>query len=64
MSEFFFLKKLRTIKPATFSKRDFSTDVLLRIFAKLLKALFKTPPVSASNFNSTLLTLRPGKTYI
>ena len=31
---FFFLKKLRTIKPATFSKRDFSTDVLLRIFAK------------------------------
>ena len=33
-------------------------------FAKLLKALCKTPSVSAFNFNSTFLTLRPRKTYI
>ena len=33
-------------------------------FAKLLKTLCRTPPVSASNFNSTFLTLRPSKTYI
>ena len=33
-------------------------------FAKLLKALCRTPLVSASNFNSTFLTLRPRQTYI
>ena len=30
----------------------------------MLEALCKTPPVSASDFNSTYLTLRPRKTYI
>ena len=33
-------------------------------FAILLKALCRTPLVSASNFNSTFLTLIPRKTYI
>ena len=57
--ETFFLKKLHSIKSATLLKRYFSTD-----FARFLKALCKTPPVSGSNFNSTFLTLRPRKTYI
>ena len=33
-------------------------------FAKWLKALDRTPPVSASNFNSNFVTLRPRETYI
>ena len=33
-------------------------------FAKLLKALCKTPSGGAFNFNSTFLNLRPRKTYI
>ena len=53
--EFFFLIKLHMIKPATLLKgsRCFTVN-----FEKLLKALCRTPTVSASNFNSTFLTLK------
>ena len=37
---------MHTIKPVTLLERDFSTDVLMWIFKKLLKALCRTPPVS------------------
>ena len=55
MPEFFFLIKLHMIKPATLLKgsRCFTVN-----FEKLLKALCRTPTVSASNFNSTFLTLK------
>ena len=62
VTEFFLLKNLHTIKPTTLKglqHRCFTVN-----FAKLLKSLCRTPPVSASNFNSTFLTLRPRKTYI
>ena len=58
----FFSWKIKITKPTTLKglqHRCFTVN-----FAKLLKSLFRTPPVSASNFNSTFLTLRPRKTYI
>ena len=55
MPEFFFLIKLHMIKPATLLKRNRCFTVN---FEKLLKALCRTPTVSASNFNSTFLTLK------
>ena len=61
----FFLIKLYTIKPANLLKRDFSSDVLLRILRNCFKHFFyRTPPVSVSHFNSTFLTRSLRRTYI
>ena len=59
--ELFFLIKLHIIKPVTLLKRDRCFTVN---FEKLIKALCRTPTVSASNFNSTFLTPGLRKTYI
>ena len=61
VAELFFLIKLHTIKPATLLKGTSAQMFYSEFCEKLLKALGRTPPVSASNFNSTILTLRPRK---
>ena len=61
----FFLPELHTIKPpSNFIKKRLQYRCFTVTFAKLFKALWRTPPVSASNFNSTFLTLRQQKIYI
>ena len=60
----FFLDKVAHHAACNFIKKGFQHRCFTVNFAKLLKTLWRTPPVSASNFNSTLLTLRPRKTYI
>ena len=62
--EFFFLKKLHTIKPATSLKKRLQRRCFTVNFAKLLKPPCRTPPVSVSDFNATFLTLRQRKTHI
>ena len=58
----FFLEKVAHHQVCNFIKKRLQHRFFAVNFAKLLKALFRTPPVSASNFNSTFfLTLRPGK---
>ena len=60
----FFLDKVAHHPACNFIKKGFQHRCFTVNFAKFLKTLWRTPPVSASNFNSTLLTLRPRKTYI
>ena len=58
----FFLEKVAHHQVCNVIKKRLQHRFFTVNFAKLLKALFRTPPVSASNFNSTFfLTLRPGK---
>ena len=61
---FFFLMKLRTIKPATLLKKRLQRRCFTVDFAKFLKAPSRTPPVNASAVRATFLILRPRKTYI
>ena len=61
---FLFLNKVAHHQTCTFFKKRLQYRYLTLNFAKLLKALCRTPSVSAFDFNSTLLTLRPRKTYI
>ena len=60
----FFLEKVAHHQACKFSKKRLQHRCFLVSFAKWLKALCRTPPVSVSNFNSTFLTLRPRKTYV
>ena len=60
----FFLEKVAHHQACNFIKKVLKYRCFTVNFAKLLKALCRTLPVSASNFNSTFLTLRPRKTYI
>ena len=60
----FFLGKVAHQQTCNFIKKRLQHRCFAVNFAKLLKSLCRTPPVSASNFNSTFLTLRPRKTYI
>ena len=62
--EFFFLEKVAQHQVCNFIKKMPHHRCFTVNFAKLLKALCRTPLVSASNFNSTFLTLRPRQTYI
>ena len=55
------LEKLYFVKKRL-QDRSFAVNTVN--FEKLLKALCRIPPVSASNFNSSFLTLRPRKTCI
>ena len=64
LSQSFFLEKVARHQASNFIKMRHQHRCFTVNFAKLLKALCRTPPVSASNFNSTLLTLTPRKTYI
>ena len=47
-----------------FIKKRLQHRCFTKNFAKLFRALCRTPPVSASNFNLTFLALGPRKTYI
>ena len=60
----FFLEKVAHHQVCNFIKKILQQRCFTMNFAKLLKALCRTPPLSASNFSSTLLTLRPRKMYI
>ena len=60
----FFLQKIAHHQASNFIKKKLLHKCFTVDFAKLLKALCRTPPVSASNFNSTFLTLRARRTYI
>ena len=62
--EFFSLDKVAYHQACNFIKKRLQHRCFTVNFAKLLKALCRTPPVSASNFNSTFLTLRARRTYI
>ena len=59
-----FLEKVAHHQACNLIKKRVQRRCFTVNFAKLLKALCRTPPVSASNFNSTFLTLGPRKTYI
>ena len=56
LSHSFFLEKVAHHQTCNF--------IIITVnFAQLLKAICRTCPVSASNFNSTFLTVRPRETY-
>ena len=55
----FFLEKVAHHQACDSIKNGLRRRCFNLNFEKLLKALWRTPPVSASNFNSTFLTLRP-----
>ena len=60
----FLLDKVAYHEACNFIKKRLQHRCFTVNFAKLLKTLCRTPPVSASNFNSTFLTLRPRKMYV
>ena len=60
----FLLGNVAHHEASNFIKRKLQHRCFTVNFAKLLKALCRTPPVSASNLNSTFLTLRACRTYI
>ena len=62
--EFFLLDKVAHYQACKFNKKRLQQSCFTVNFAKLLKVPCRTPPVSASDFSATLLTLRPRKTYI
>ena len=64
MCQSFFLDKVAHHQACNFIKSRFWRRCFTVNFAKLLKALCWTPPVSASNFNLNFLTLRLRKRYI
>ena len=64
MPEFFLLDKFVHHQAWNFIKKTLQRKCFTVKFAKLLKVLCRTPPVSASDFNANFLTLRPRKTYI
>ena len=53
--EFLFLIKLQ---------KETSAEMFCCELCEIVKSTCRTPPVSASNFTSTIFTLRPRKTYI
>ena len=55
----FFLDKVAHHQACNFNKKRLQCRCFTVNFGKLLKAVCRTPSVSASNFNSTFLTLRP-----
>ena len=61
MPEFFFFEKVAHRQACNFIKKRLQHRCFTVNFAKLLKALCRTPPVSASNFNSAFLTILTGK---
>ena len=60
----FFLEKIAHHQACKFIKKRLQHRYFNVNFAKLLKTLCRTPPVSASNFLSTFLTFILCKTYI
>ena len=60
----FFLEKIAHHQACKFIKKRHQHRYFNVNFAKLLKTLCRTPPVSASNFPSTFLTFRLCKTHI
>ena len=60
----FFLDEVAHHQPCNFIKKRLQRRIYTANLGKLLKALCRTPPVSASDFKSTFLNLRPRKTYI
>ena len=62
--EFFSLDKAAYYQACNLIKKRLQHRCFTVNFAKLLKALCRTPQENVSNFNSTFLTLRPQKTYI
>ena len=64
VAEFFLLDKVAHHQACNVIKKRLQRKCFTANFAKLLKAPCRTPPVSASDFNATFLTLRPWKTYI
>ena len=60
----FFFEKVAHHEACNFIKKTLQHKYFPVNFAKLLKALCRTPPVGALNFNSALLTLRPRRTNV
>ena len=64
LSQRFFLEKVVHHQACNFFEMRLQHSCFTVDFAKLLKALCRTPLVDASNFNSTFLNFRTRKTYI
>ena len=60
----FFLNKVAHHQACNFIKNRLQRRYFIVSFAQLLKALCRTPLVSANKSKSTFLTLRPRMTYI
>ena len=64
LTQKFFLEKVAHHQACKFIEKRLQHRCFTMNFTKLLKALCRTPPVSASDASSTFLTLRPCKTHI
>ena len=64
MPEFFLYDEVAHHQVSNFIKKRLQQGCSTVNFAKLLKAPSRTPPVSASAFDATFLTLRLRKSYI